>query len=401
MVVPLRLLRPASYGRQPAVAGFFLLLLELSPLAPTCCLDHLYRWLRWSIGFVPAEKKTRIAIRQLGAGGNGARDGADSSPYTREHATEFALDARFARRPGELWLGSLHGLRQRRDAALAVDLLDTKQISLVAVGGAYLLDASVPRWLVHRGSQAAVSSRRRGYGGLLARPRRVLLRMGSIHVHHTNPLPIRRLVRLRVCGSWRREAVLVVGVRRRMVPIGRSRGIGMRSAVMRSRGGGRVFVVSRGLHGSRIVWSSCRFETGPCPVPRVRRAAVLLLLWSLLHLTRILLLVHPVCPGRLDASQSHIPALPLPVFSLAKFHLALLAFTFLSLSLRNVPLVLILHHPDGTLRVVFLRWPELFPVPVHLGWRSAGLDRPRRPGVRIRPWRAHRSRRHAAGRHPS
>ena len=176
--------------------------------------------------------------------------------------------------------------------------------------------------------------------------------MGPIHMHHTNTLPIRRLIRLRVCGAWRREAVLVVGVRGRMVPIGRPRGIGMRSVVMRSRGGGRIFVVSRGLHSSRIVRSSCRFEPGPCPVSRVRRTAVLL--WPLLHLTRILLLVDPVCPGRLDASQGHIAALPLTVFSLAELHLALLTFTFLSFSLGNVPLVLILHHPNGTLGVVFL-----------------------------------------------
>lgn len=143
MVVPFRLLGTTSNWRQPSIHRFILLLLWLSPLPPACCLRSLYRRLLWDIQLITAEY-TSIAVCQLGPCWNRAGNGADSSPYTGEHASKFALDPWLASRAGELRLSSLDSLWKRGNSPLAVDLLNPKQVPLMAVRSAHLLQVSVP-----------------------------------------------------------------------------------------------------------------------------------------------------------------------------------------------------------------------------------------------------------------
>jgi hypothetical protein len=168
----------------------------------------------------------------------------------------------------------------------------------------------------------------------------------------------------------------------------------------------RILLVSWWLH-SGVIGSSCRFIPWPMPVSGIRGTTVLLC--SLVHLPRVILLVHPMWPRRLNSGHGHIPALPLPKFPLtklplaefplAKFHFPLLTFPFLALPVRHVPLIFVLHHPDGTLRIVLIRWPWLFPVGVHVG--PAGFGWPGRTNARVLSWRAHGPRRYrAAGQSP-
>jgi hypothetical protein len=189
--------------------------------------------------------------------------------------------------------------------------------------------------------------------------------------------------------------VLVVSVWRRVLAVDRTRWIWVWSVVMGCRTRW-VLLVPRRVHG-RIVGRSCGLESRPCPVPRVWSATVLLC--PLIHLPGELLRMHPVATSWLNPSHGHIPTLPLAKFSLAELHLALLTLPLLSLPVRHGPLLFVFHHPDGTLRVVLLRRPQLLPVGVHLG-RPSGFDWARRTNIRVLPWRAHLPRRHRAARQP-
>jgi hypothetical protein len=123
MMVSFGLLCPSSDGCQTTVIRFFLLFLELPPFAAPGRLGYLYRRLWWNIQLV-ATMRTVTTIGKLGPCGNRTRDGADSSPYTREHATKLALDTGLTSRASELRLGSLYGLGKGRNPPLAVDLLN-------------------------------------------------------------------------------------------------------------------------------------------------------------------------------------------------------------------------------------------------------------------------------------
>lgn len=216
-------------------------------------------------------------------------------------------------------------------------------------------------------------------------------------MHAAHALSIWRLVRLWVRRTWGRKAVLVRGVWWRMMAISRPRGIGMGPVVVRSRAG-RILVVSRRLHRG-IIGRSCWLEAWPRPVSRIRSAAILL---CPLHLPNVLLLMNPMrpCLTGLHPSHGHIPTLPLAKLSLAEFHLPFLAFTFLPLPVRDVPLLVVFHHPDGTLWVVFLRRPQLLSMRIHLRWRPARVYLSRGTGVRVRPWRAHCTRHRATRQSP-
>jgi hypothetical protein len=218
MMVPLCLFGPTPYRSEPTVATFIVLLLHLSPLAPSCCLGHL-RWRLWCIQVIAA-KHASSTIRKLGTCGNRTRDGADPGSYAGEHAPKLAFDTWFTGWTGELRLSSLDSLRERRKPPFAVDLLDSKQVPLVAMRGAHPFDASVSRLLVH-GPHAAVGNRRRGNGGLLPGTRRWLLRMGSVHVHNTHALAVGGVVGLWMCRAWGRQ-VLVVRVWRGVMAFNRA-----------------------------------------------------------------------------------------------------------------------------------------------------------------------------------
>ena len=157
-----------------------------------------------------------------------------------------------------------------------------------------------------------------------------------------------------------------------------------------------IFLVPLQVHGG-IVGGSRRLVTRSRPVPLLSQLGRSTVLWRpLFHLPRILLWMHSVGPRRLDSRHGHVPALPL-----AELHLPFLPLSFLPLPIRHVPLLFILHQPDGTLRVVFLGWPQLFPVGVHLGWRPTLFDLPLGANTGVLLWRTDRTGRDRATRHPS
>lgn len=140
MVVTLGLLRPPSNRRQPATVGFIVLLLQFPPLAAASrpgCLDGRLR----DNFHVIAADHARAAIGQLRALRDWAGHGANPSSNTGKHAAKLAFDAGLACRSSKLRLGTLHGLRERGDPALAVHLLNTKEMPLVAVRSPHLFKA--------------------------------------------------------------------------------------------------------------------------------------------------------------------------------------------------------------------------------------------------------------------
>jgi hypothetical protein len=285
MVVPLCLFSPTPYRSEPTGAAFIVLLLQLSPLAPSGRLGHLC-WRLLCIQVIAAEQAS-AAIGKLSPCGDRARDGADPSSYAGEHAPKLALDPRLPGWTGELRLSSLDSLRERRQPSFAVDFLDSQQIALVAMRSAHLFNAPVSRLLIHR-SHAAVRNRRRGNGRLLTSSRRGLLRMGPVHVHNAHALAVWGFVGLWMCRGRRRQ-VLVLWVRSGVMPVYRACRIGMWSVM--GPCARWVFLVSRGVHGG-VVRSSHRLIPGPVPVSGVRGTAVLLC--PLFHLPCVILLVHPV-----------------------------------------------------------------------------------------------------------
>jgi hypothetical protein len=216
----LRLLCSAAHGRKPTGTTLVVFLLELPPLPATCHLHRLSGHLQMATIQIVTAMQPRRSIGELNACRDRARERADSGPYTGEHAAKLALDARLGSWARELRLGPLYSLRQRGDAALAVDLLDPKQVvPLVAMGRPRFLDASVSRWFVNGGPHIPIRHRRRGNGSFLSGALGGLLRVGPVYVRHVGALPVRRFVILRVHRPGGRKAVLVLRVRRRVVAI--------------------------------------------------------------------------------------------------------------------------------------------------------------------------------------
>lgn len=93
----------------------------------------------------------------------------DAVPNAGEHAAKFTLDTRFARRPLDLRLGALHGLRERRDASLSVDLLNAQEMLLRRHGMRWLFHRAVPGRII-KGSVTIAVSNRRWRRSIITRP---------------------------------------------------------------------------------------------------------------------------------------------------------------------------------------------------------------------------------------
>lgn len=144
-----------------------------------------------SVHFITS-RQACVGVCKLRPGRDRARDdAADSTPYAGEHATEFALDAWLTTRGGNLGLSPLHSLRKRRDATLAIDLLNGQKVALARVA----LLAWPPRRIVHRSMRRVVRDGWRRWA-FFEWPSVTWRRLLSLRVEKVHARALRRVKRL-------------------------------------------------------------------------------------------------------------------------------------------------------------------------------------------------------------
>lgn len=130
--VSLEPLGSAPQRRASAVAFLIalgIIIFGLSPLGTrssfATCFDITVHLGRRVLQFLsPPQRAVRRGQMSTSRNRAGHAQATNATSNTREHTAEFTLDTRFSWWSLNLWLGTLHGLWERRDAASFVDLLD-------------------------------------------------------------------------------------------------------------------------------------------------------------------------------------------------------------------------------------------------------------------------------------